>query len=104
MRTFFENELRDKLNGIGAGKLPPLVHDALVSDISTDMQAALTKSLNRRTKPIALARLVHACLTRQAEGLKGAESSFDQFRSASPARDEAGTIIGASAMGGENAL
>ena len=68
MRTFFEIELRDKLNGIGAGKLPPLVHDALVSDISTDMQAALTKSLNRRTKPIALARLVHACLTRQAEG------------------------------------
>lgn len=96
MKTFFETELRDKLNGLGAGKLPPLVYDALVSDISTDIQAALTKSLDKRTKPIALARLVHACLSKQAKGLKGAESSFDQFRSANP-KDETGTIIGASA-------
>ena len=49
MRTFFETELRDKLNGMGAGKLPPLVYAALVADISH----AMGKSLEEQGLPPA---------------------------------------------------
>ena len=104
MRTFFETELRDKLNGMGAGKLPPLVYAALVADISADIQAALTKSLNKRTKPHALARLVHACLSdKQAGDSKGAESPFGQSRNGHP-QDETDALIGASAWENEVSL
>jgi hypothetical protein len=96
MRTFFETELRDKLNGMGAAKLPPSVYDALVADISADIQAALTKSLTKRTKPHSLARLVHASLTKLAGDSKGDAIPFGQLRPASPVRDETETLIGAS--------
>ena len=95
MRTTFETELRDKLNGMGAGKLPQSVYGALVSVISADIQVALTKSLNKRTSPKALARLFTECVTgKRAKDSKGDAIPFGQLRS-DHSENETETLIGA---------
>lgn len=82
MKLNFETELRSKLNELGASKLPASVYGALITDISADMQLALKKSLSKRTKARALARVFAECVSGQwARDSKGHAVPFGQLHS-----------------------